>query len=156
MLECSRYISAFQGLDSEVKDDFELIADGILVEFIPDPEIKTKSGITLLSKEASNDNWRNSTSADKPVFVRVLKVGKGYYNEETHETIPLNCSPGDIILVGRQSTKWFSHFAGITDYAQNTIGLTRESEIHARFVGGDLTYQRVSDVLNKFMNGKTA
>jgi hypothetical protein len=151
MLESSRYISAFHGLDSEVKDDLELIADAILVEFIPDPEVKTKSGLLLQTKEASNDNWRNSTAADKPVLVRALKVGKGYYDNDTDETIPLNCSPGDILLVGRQSTKWFSHFAGITDYSPNTIGLTRESEIQARFVGGDKAYEKVSATLNKHM-----
>lgn len=150
----SKYLQAFLRLGSEAKDGFELVGDNILVEHIFEGNVKRSSGLELPTSSTNNDNWKNAVSQDKPVWVRVLYVGKGYYDDETGETVPLNCHPGDICLVGRQSTKWFTVFGDVLDYELNSIGLTRESEIQARFVAGDENYAKVFSILNAELKSK--
>jgi hypothetical protein len=83
---------------------------------------------------------------NKPLFVRVLAVGEGYYDETTGNEIPLNVQVGDIILVGRIGVNFFSTFCGLVSETGNQIGLSRESEIRMRFKGEE-GYQAVQQLL---------
>lgn len=126
----SKYLEAFKlanGLDK-----VELIGDAILVEKIPPEEKKTKSGLIVTTHL---DHKQTSTlGQDLPTFVHVIAVGKGYYDPETKEDVPLSIQPGDIILVGQLSVKWFS-FMDIDGYEPYSVGLTREAEMQFRFKG---------------------
>jgi co-chaperonin GroES (HSP10) len=139
----SKYLNAFKS--TATLDSYELVGDAILVERLPPEEKKTKSGIIL---DTGMDHKQIGTiGADKPQFVHVLAVGKGFYNDVTGEDVPLSVNPGDIILIGTNSVKWFS-LLEIANYEPYTIGLSRESEIQLRFKGPD-SYEQYFEAINK-------
>jgi hypothetical protein len=150
----SKYLSAFQAIEKEAPDSFELIGDFLLVEEIKDEEftksIKADDGSIkkLILTEDTSRRQVNSISSDKPTFVRVLLAGKGYYNDETKEDVPLSVQPGDIILVGGTAIRWFSVFGKLMNYGDTRIGLAQESSIQKRFKGQE-GFDKFFDTLNR-------
>ena len=131
----SKYLEAFQKLQAEHPESFELIGDCILVEGLPEEEAKTASGLIISSTSRQADGFLQN----RPAFYQVLLVGRGYYSkdEETGEetTVPLNVQAGDIVLMGSQSVRRFSQFGPIIA-GETVLGLAREEEISMRFKGG--------------------
>lgn len=139
----SRYLNSFKALES--KDFHQLIGDTLLVERIPLEEKKTASGIIMATAAAPKQV--GSINADLPIFVHVIAVGKGHYDPETGEDVPLSIEPGDIILVGGNSVKWFS-MMDIDGYQPYDIGLSRESEMQLRFKGIE-AYNEYFSIINQ-------
>jgi co-chaperonin GroES (HSP10) len=139
----SKYLERFKqdGLDKLI----QIPADGLLVERIPPEERRTQSGLILpVDVEFKQIN---SLQRDVPTFVHVIAVGAGYYNDETKESVPLDSKPGQILLIGITSAKWFSDFLGIKDYSPFDIGFMRESEANIRIFGLD-EYHSLSNKLS--------
>lgn len=111
---------------------FDLIGDVLIVEEIPVEEKKTKSGLIM---NTGGVRRADGLDMNQPLFVRVLAVGAGFYNDENGTDVPLECQVGDIILVGRMSVNWFSTFGPLISEANKQIGVTRESEMKMRFKG---------------------
>lgn len=133
-MRSSKYLERFKTLPAEA---MQLIGDLVLVERVPVEERRTAGG--LIMSAGIGEKARSTIKADLPVFVHVLAVGKGYYDEEGKST-PLNVRVGDVILVGAESVRWFSDM-DIPDYQAYEIGLTREQEISLRFEGEE-AYKR--------------
>lgn len=153
MLKTSRYLDAFKAMDEQCKDSFTLYGDAILVEEIPDEELKSKGGIIIAT--SSNHRLTDGVEANKPTFVRVLQVGAGFEKDEG-ELVPVDANPGDIILVGKLSVMWFSAFGNIlTHNGSGRLGLTIESEIKMRFKGHE-GYEKVFKCLNEELSRESA
>lgn len=155
-MEPSKYLERFKKFAAEGKEHFQLIGDGLLVEQIPMKEKKTASG--LIVNVEGHGKFKNTLAADAPVFVHVVAVGEGYYDEEGGKDVPLNVKVGDIALVGAVSVKWFS-MMDIEDYQPYEIGLCREAEIKCIFRGKE-SYDRALALLapateKKVEEGKT-
>lgn len=135
-MQPSKYLSRFRTLPD---DAMALIGDSLLVERVPIEEKRTSSGL-IKSADFGAQSARNNIKTDLPVFVHVVAVGKGYYDDETKEDVPLDVKAGDIILVGSHSVNWFSDM-DIPDYQAYEIGLTREQEIKLKFSGKE-AYER--------------
>lgn len=137
------YLNLFKELAKESKNLFRLTGDCLIIEELPKEELKTESGILL----ASVYNARNADGIEenRPVFVKVLLCGEGFYNEEM-ESIPLDSKPGDICLVGKHSVKWLTSFGPIISKTDARIGLVKESEIQLRFFG-DEGYKKTAEIL---------
>lgn len=146
----SNYKLQFEMMASEAGEAYELYGDCLLVEKLKPAEQKIGSIII-----ATVDTHRNTLAQDRPHFVKVLAVGKGFYNDETGQDVPLNVSIGDIILVGPLSVKYFSLFGDMEAYEPDSIGITRESEIQLRFKGEE-GYKQVFATLNKYAKKKVA
>lgn len=128
----------------QCKGAFTLNGDAILVEDVPQPEAKTKSGIVL---SAGLKGQIDGVEMNKPLLVRVLLVGEGFYDDTNPEkAIPVDLSPGDIILIGKHDVAWFSTFGPIVTHREIRVGITRESAVKLRFKGG-AGYDAVYDVL---------
>ncbi len=141
-MEPSKYLKAFQGAALDIP------GDGLLVEVIKPPEMKTKSGLIL----AESKSHVNNISADLPTFVHVLAVGKGYYDDDGGEDVPLSSHPGDIILVGQNSVRKFG-FLPIEGYEPYSIGLIRDGEAQVRFKGIE-DYNTFFGAINKALEAK--
>jgi hypothetical protein len=145
---------AFKHLQEKCGDCFELVGDYLLVEEIPREEVKSPSGL-IVSAPMDKISRVDGMEANRPIFVRVLLVGNGYYDtveeagEKIEKTIPLDVKVDDILLVGRLSVKWLSYFGPLVSSSKNNLGILREGEKQLRFFG-DEAYQRVYDTLNKF------
>lgn len=139
----SRYLDRFQAVQNH--DSLEMIGDLLVVEKLKEPEKKVGSLYVPEIKHV-----RSSMGADtQPCFLIVVAVGKGYYDDATKTEIPLNVKPGDIIMVGNASVKYFSTFGDLQDYEPDSLGITRESEIQMRFRGED-GYSAIFDILNSY------
>lgn len=128
----SLYLEWFNTNSARIKEQTNLIGDLILVERIKMPEMKTAGGIVLVDKAYSQIN---AMTSDRPVFYRVLLTGAGFYDDETGKDVPLEVEPGDIIQTGNISVRVYSSFPLLEAYEADTIGITRESDIHWRFKG---------------------
>lgn len=139
----STYLKAFKELAESGAMNYELMGDNLIVEKIKEEERKV-GGLFI----ASVSSHRNTLETDKPHFVRVLAVGKGFYNDETKEPIDLDVKPGDIILVGPVSVKYFSYFGGLNNYEPDSIGITKDAEILLKFKGEE-GYNETFNILNR-------
>lgn len=128
------YLEAFTEADAALPTHFELLGDVLLVREIPPQETKTKSGLYI---PTSKMGQIDGIEANRPCWVQVLKIGKGFYdpNAIAGDYLALDSSPGDIILVGKLSVKWISVLGTLTSSPENNLGLVRETDIQARFRG---------------------
>jgi co-chaperonin GroES (HSP10) len=155
----SRYLTRFKRLASEGQDAYVLNGDFILVEAIPEDELKTKSGLIIATARANTQH--GSIAEQKPNWVRVLAVGAGYYSQETDDdgtivekTVPLDVEVGDIVLLPRISIHYFSVF-GLEGYEADSIGISKASEIQLRFHGQE-GYERAFRCLSVSPEEKVA
>lgn len=140
----SQWLDAFKELKEAGQDHFTLTGSCLLVESIPKEELKSKGGIII----ADTKSYKETLQDGRPIWVRVLMTGAGYYDDETGEDIPGWVSPGDIILVGQASCQWFSEFGNLEGYDTQTIGITREEEIKLQFKGEE-GYKKAFGILNR-------
>lgn len=140
-MKASKYLEAFKQAD---KTTFQLTGGFILVEKIPQEEMKRASGLVM---PITASNQVNSIGANLPTFVHVLAVGEGYYDDATKESIPPSTQVGDILLLGQTSVKWFPVLE-VDNYQPFEIGLTDESEAQLKFKGIE-AYQRFVESINK-------
>jgi co-chaperonin GroES (HSP10) len=141
----SRYLEQFKQLKATGNDYYELIGDVLIVEKLAEEERKTASGLVL----ATGSKQVNALENTKAIFCLVLAVGKGFYDEVSGKEVDLNVQPGDIILIGETSAKYFSFFGSLQNYEPHTIGITREAEVQLRFRGAE-GYEKAFKLLNQF------
>lgn len=150
LLPKSKYLEAFKAVAEVAREAYHLIGDNLLVEEIPEEELKTKSGLVLATGDRK---MIDGVEANRPVFVRVLAVGEGYYQDEdksssSPQVVPLDVNVGDIILVGKLSVAWFSAFGNLVTSKGCRIGRCRESDIAQRFKGEE-GYAKYFNTLNQ-------
>lgn len=105
---------------------FLLHGNRLIVEVLPKEELK-KGSIVIAS---DIKNIKSSTEENRAQLAVVLAVGSGYFDEATGNIEPLPYSQGELILVSPYGLKMYSQFPGITDFTDQKIALTRESEVH--------------------------
>lgn len=135
-MKASKYQDKTDRLQAIKGNHYTLLGDMLLVERAEPEEVKTKSGIIMATDTSDARRMRDGVFDNMPVFVRVIDVGSGYYDDETKEEINLEVRPGDIILVGRQSVRWLGMLE-VEGYEPLSLGLTREAEIQLRFHGDE-------------------
>lgn len=139
----SKFLKVFTSLEATGNDFYHLIGDSLLVEEVPEEEVKTESGLILPS---GTQKQVDSFDDNRPMYVRVLAVGEGHYDLNGKD-VPLDTEMGDIGIVGKLSVEWFSTFAGLMcNVKGHRIGLMRESALKIRFRGQE-GYDQVSRIL---------
>ncbi len=138
----SKALDKWQHAVKACEKEFELWSDLIIVECMVEEEKKEKvtaGGIIIPGDTETKQRSMMTVDDLKSNFVRVIAVGKGYYKEGKdgeEEYTPLNVKPGDIVMLGETSVRWFSIFGEDVDLEQMfNIGLTREGEVHMVFRG---------------------
>ena len=141
----SQYLERFKRLKD--KNFHTLKGNLILVEKLPEPEKKTKSGLILAVDDGRKQI--NGMGADVPHFCVVLDVGEGYTDGESGSLVEgsMGVKVGDIVMVPRLSIKYFSMFADLHNYVPDTIGVTRESEIQITYASPE-AYEQYFKELN--------
>lgn len=157
-MPASHYLNAFRSLSQLHGDKYHLVGDSVIVEEVANKEatkeVMTNSGHKVsLVLAPGKDRKIDGLEMNLPVFVRVLAVGEGWYNEEEEKRVPLEVEVGDIVLVGRMSVNWFSVFGSLVSTTQNQIGITRENEIKMRFCG-EASYDKCFTHLNDELSPK--
>jgi len=147
-------LEVFKEVAKEHKAGFVLYGDTLLVEELPKEEIKSKSGLII----DGGENQRNSIASQQPIFVRVLMVGAGHY-EETEDggrkDVPLDVEPGDILVIGVNSLTELSTFGGVLLVnTEARFGMTQASHALMQWRGKE-KYDAFFKALGKGLgNGK--
>lgn len=144
------HTEVFKLLAEECKDDYLLYGDFILVQILPDEELK-KGSIVLATRP---DQRLNSFNSNKPIFCRVLQPGVGFEDEDG-TLKPLAAERGEVVVVGQNSPLAFSRFGKIPMDERLQLALIRESDIIMQFTGEE-AYRRYFDTLESLLEGKKA
>jgi co-chaperonin GroES (HSP10) len=144
MLE-SRYLTQFQRLQTDGAELFQLRGNRLLVEILPEEEIKTESGL-IMAKGIKHARG-GSIEEHKATIALVVYVGKGYFDDDTGEDVAMDVKPGDIILLSPMGLKFYSTFPGLKGFTQNTLAMTTDDNIHA-IIPGLVALDKVKGLLN--------
>jgi co-chaperonin GroES (HSP10) len=121
----SKYLERFKRLQ-DASDLYRLHGGRLLVEILPQQEIKSSGGIVLA---APKDFARGSTAeSSRGTIAVVLLVGAGYIGADGVE-YAIDAKPGSIILLNDFGLRCFSTLPGISDYVANSVALIDESHI---------------------------
>jgi co-chaperonin GroES (HSP10) len=110
---------------------FKLRGSTMIVELIPDQELKTKGGIIIATD--SDQRKGNSVEHHKLAVGRVLMTGEGYWNEEMESYEPLEVNIGAVVVLPQFSTQFISMFPAITRPTGNKICLVKYDQILAYY-----------------------
>jgi co-chaperonin GroES (HSP10) len=151
LIDDSRFLVPFQKAQKECDREMYLTGDVLIVEKVTGQEytkdVKKADGTTTKLYLSGGDQKKiDGLDMNLPMFVRVLAVGPGFYDEDQ---TPINCEVevGDIILIGRMSVNWFSVFGSLVSSGGSELGITRESEVRMRFKG-QVAYEKFFGTLN--------
>jgi len=126
----SKYLEKFKRLQTtEAQSLYRLQGARVLLEVLPQKEIKTASGIIL---SAPKDHVKVTAESFQPQLAIVLLIGAGYVDSDNNP-IDMDVKVGNIVMVNELGLRYFSTFPGIVDYTKNTLALTSESEIQMIF-----------------------
>lgn len=117
----------------------------IIVEILPDEEIKTKGGIIMTGK--ADHVKGNSFEQHKLLTGKVLMTGPGYWNEEMLAYDPLEVETGAVIILPQFATQYLSMFPGISRPTGNKIGMIKQDQVIA-FYKSQAAYEEAKAKLN--------
>lgn len=120
----SGYLKAFATAKEKNSKNFELTGDVLLVAIIPQDELVPPSKIIIAD---GGSKQVNSLAAKRPVLVRVLEVGPGYYNDDG-TTTPCDVQVGDYLLVGPNSAQEISQYGRLQNFGRVTLAICNASE----------------------------
>jgi hypothetical protein len=102
----------------------------MLVERLELGEVKVGSIII-----AESTDHRSDVRNYKPLLCVVLAIGEGYTNDEnpTGPKLPMDCKPGNVVILNPMGASFFSVLPGVTTYSGKAVGITSESDVQMRF-----------------------
>jgi co-chaperonin GroES (HSP10) len=134
----SKYQSTFNTLQERLPGFYKLFGSRILVEVLPEEELKTAGGL-IVAKSANN--FRSDTEENKFTAAVILSVGQGYYDDETGEAVPLDVKPGQVVEVVRSGLRRYSNHPILgAQYTTGDIALINESHINTLLAGSVAEY----------------
>jgi len=132
------FLKKFIDLKTKCSDGFKLRGDNLLIEVLNIKERKTSGGIIMATK---SDQRVGSSADTEAMFGVVLLTGTGFEGE------PMDIETGNLVLLPRHSTEFYSFFPGLHDLTKDTLGRCSASEV--KFFYKDLAaFERAQEVLN--------
>lgn len=123
----SKHLTFFKQLRDLRPNFYQLYGSRILVEVLPDPEIRTANGLILTTTPKSQ---RTDTEENKFTAAVILSVGAGYYDEDKGEDVPLTLKPGQVVEVVRSGLRRYStHPALGQQYSTGDLATTKEGDV---------------------------
>jgi hypothetical protein len=114
-------------------ESFEISGDCCLVAIVPQEDLAPKSAILIASGATKQVN---GLEAKRPVLVRVLEVGPGFYKDDGTDE-DAGVKPGDTLLVGMNSVSEISQFGKLMNHGRVVLGLCNASERLWRWPGDE-------------------
>ena len=128
----------------EKADLFKLRGSTLVVELLPEPEIKTKGGLII---SAPSDQVRGNTNDNKLQAGVVLMAGEGYYDADSNTYTPTDIQPGAVIILPQYSAQTISKFPGISRPTQSKIVLVKEDSVLAYYTSRE-AFEQAEQLLN--------
>jgi hypothetical protein len=118
------YLRALGRAREKHSGKFEVTGDTCLVAVIPQDDLAPKSSIIISS---GGVRQQNGLEAKRPVLVRVIEVGPGFYDDEGKSVSP-GVEPGDILLVGSNSVQEISQYGKLQNHGRVVLGICNAGE----------------------------
>lgn len=112
----------------EAANLFTLTGNKILIERIDLGEVKTAGGLFVAEVPERRD-----LKIQRPHVGVVIATGQGYFNEETNSYTPLEVKVGNVVILNMIGVQYFSVLPGASNYTNNEVGLTTETDVQLRF-----------------------
>lgn len=123
----SKYLSFFTQLREVQPNFYKLFGSRILVEALPEEELKTAGGLYV----GKAGNFRTDTEENKFTAAVVIAVGEGYFDDESGEEIPLSVKPGQVVEVVRSGLRRYSNHPILgSQYTTGDLALINESHVN--------------------------
>jgi co-chaperonin GroES (HSP10) len=123
----SKYLNFFNKLRSVLPGFYQLFGSRILVEVLPEEELKTAGGLIV----AKSSSHRTDTEENKFTAAVVIAVGRGYFDDETGDDVPLDVKPGQVIEVVRTGLRRYStHPILGSQYTSGELAILNESHVN--------------------------
>lgn len=124
----SKYLALFTRLRESLPNFYQLYGSRILVEVLPEEELKTAGGLIVAK---SPTNFKSNTEENKFTAAVVIAIGQGYYNDETGEDVPLQVKQGQVVEVVRSGLRPYSNHPILgTQYTSGDLALINDSHIN--------------------------
>lgn len=140
------YLKVFESLQDS--DLWTLDGDNMLVEIFDQGEDAREvtrddgSKVQLVLAASTTGRQLGSFQENKPCLMRVLKVGRGYFNDKG-ETVALDLKPGAIVEVPKMAVSWRSRVLSIVAVGgDEQIGYVRRESVLQSFPSEE-AYRRV-------------
>jgi co-chaperonin GroES (HSP10) len=143
------YLRALAKAREQHKEKFEITGDTCLVAVIPQDDLAPKTAIIMSS---GGVRQTNSLEAKRPVLVRVIEVGPGFYDDEGKSVGP-GVEPGDILLVGSNSVQEISQYGKLQNYGRVVLGICGAGERMFSWKGEQAFNDYFETVLSEVVNG---
>jgi co-chaperonin GroES (HSP10) len=122
----SKYLSFFTNLCEVQPNFYKLYGSRILVEVLPEPELKTEGGLFV----GKAGNFRTDTEENKFTAAVVIATGNGYFDDESGEDVPLDVKPGQVVEVVRSGLRRYSSHPILgAQYTTGDLALINESHV---------------------------
>jgi co-chaperonin GroES (HSP10) len=144
MSEQKRFEPAFTKLRELGDDSFVVRGSTIIAEILPEPEIKTASGLILTTP---SDHVSRSLADNRLKVAKVLMTGPGYYDPDTKTIEPLDVKPGAVILVPQFTAQNISLWPGLNQSAVDKLILVKEDNILCYYPSEE-AFNRATEVMN--------
>ncbi len=124
---------------------FVLRGSTLIVEIMPEQELKTKGGLIM---SAPTDHRRgDSINAHKLEIGRVVMAGEGYWDEDTKTMLPLEAQAGAIVILPQYSTSILSMFPGINKPTANKLAMVKMGDVLAYYPSAE-AFEKAQAKLN--------
>lgn len=145
MTTTSKYLTFFQTLKEHQPNFYKLFGSRILVEVLPDVEMKTAGGLIV----GSARNQRTDTEENKFTAAVVLSVGNGFYDEDGKD-VPLDTKPGQVVEVVRSSLRRYStHPVLGAQFTTGDLAAVKEGDITCLLADSVAEYNETLVVIEK-------
>lgn len=134
----SKYFHKFQRLVKEFPGTMELKGDHVLIERLPQIELRTKTGLVI----PGTSGYKETMTDLSTDFGLVLMTGPGMWTDDNGD-IPCDAKPGDVVLLP-SSVQWYSVFGHIAGYEPYSIGRVRDGQLPMWFQD----YRKAFEILN--------
>lgn len=121
----------FSALRELGSSHFVLRGSTLIVEIMPEEELKTKSGLYIGSVEGHVKG--GSVSQNKLEVGRVLMKGEGYWNEEKNSYEDVGLEVGAVVVLPQYSIQVISMFPGIQRPTGNKLALVKFDSVLAHY-----------------------
>ncbi len=98
----------------------------IIVELLPKEEFKTTGGLILAAPKTDH---KSTLEANRLELGIVVKVGEGYFDEETGDDVAMDVKPGQVVALSRYGLRLLSNFPGFSNYEIDTMAICRDTDV---------------------------
>ncbi len=137
-------------MKKRLPDFYQLYGSRILIEILPEPEMKTAGGLVM----SSPSNNRSATDENKFCAGVVLSIGEGYFDEDGND-VPLKVKQGNVVEVSRSALRpYSSHPIVAGQYTNGELATVNENGVQGFLAATVESYATAFEIIAEIKAGR--